>query len=82
MMSRESDTHEAAHDGDDDEEDGGGRSGGSGRRWLAAGVCAGIIGLGVLGYFAVGWIAEDPSRATRARRARWSRPERCARSSG
>ena len=33
---------------------------GGGRRWLAAGLCAAILGLGVLGHFAVGWIADDP----------------------
>ena len=47
-----------------DDGDGSGRDGregaGSGRRWLAAGVCAAVVGLGVLGHFAVGWIAGDP----------------------
>lgn len=34
--------------------------GGAGRRWLAAGTCAGIVALGVLGYLAVGRFADDP----------------------
>ena len=33
---------------------------GAGRRWIAAGLCAGVIGLGALGHFAVGWIAGEP----------------------
>ena len=56
-MSPDPDEHDAAPDAGS----GAGREdGGTGRRWLAAGVCAGILGLGVLGHFAVGWIADEP----------------------
>ena len=46
--------------GRDDGPDDGRDERGAGRRWLAAGICAGVIGLGVLGHFAVGWLADDP----------------------
>ena len=62
-MTRDPDEHDAEHDAvrDAGPDAADGRDdGGSGRRWLAAGVCAGVIGLGVLGHFAVGWIADDP----------------------
>ena len=43
------------------DEAGGEGSTGAGRRWAAAGLCAAIVGLGVLGHFAIGWIAGDPA---------------------
>ena len=46
--------------GGDGGEGGGEADGGSGRRWLAAGLCAGILALGALGHVAIGWIAGEP----------------------
>ena len=54
------DTDTAPDDGAADDGDPETGEGGAGRRWLAAGTCAGVIALGVLGHFAVGWFTDGP----------------------